>query len=176
MNSKLRNSLIVSVIAISGVVASQAAVKAESGVAVNSPDIEFNGTVTNKCVFGTPTNGVFGDITSPTQNEILSSKGPGYKSGGIRLTCNGNVQVVVSEFKQVTTVSGMEVKGGVVSVFNNLGTPKTTNLTWTGVKSTPISLTGPINQNLIVNMRLTYKSAVKPGTYLYTTKVTATPQ
>jgi hypothetical protein len=176
MSSKLRNSLIVSVIAISGVVASQVAVKAESGVAVNSPDIEFNGTVTNKCVFGTPTNGVLGDITSPTQTEIISSKGPGFKSAGIRLTCNGNVQLAVSEFKQVNAVSGMEVKSGVVSVFTAAGTPKTTNMTWAGVKVAPISLTGPVDRNLIVNMRVVYKSAVKPGTYLYTTKLTATPQ
>ncbi|MBW4623424.1 MAG: hypothetical protein KME17_29215 [Cyanosarcina radialis HA8281-LM2] len=169
MHNKLRNSLVISALAICGVVAGNSGAMAAP---VDSAPIPFEGTVTNMCAFGTPTAGAFGDISSPDQNYIVSVEGSGFQAAYIRLTCNGDAGVEVSDFQEVSKPTGMNLDGAAVSVESSYGGSYWDTFDGSGNHT----VTGPFDENLIVNMGIGYTTPVKPGVYSYTTKLTATPQ
>ncbi|MBW4623423.1 MAG: hypothetical protein KME17_29210 [Cyanosarcina radialis HA8281-LM2] len=170
MHNQLRNSLVISALAICGVVAGNSGAIAAP---VDSADIPFNGTMTNMCAFGTPTAGTLGDITSPTQDYLESYSGTGATDASINLSCNGDAQLAITDIQEVSVPSGMTSSAKYISVWDSNGG-------WTYFDTTgwniPSLITGPSNQNLNVQMRVSYTTAVKPGSYQYTTKLTATPQ
>jgi hypothetical protein len=180
MKNKLRNSLTISVLAICGVIASYSGAQAiqlpEEGDN-SSPDIEFSGDVTNMCAFGTPSTGTFGDTPTPDTKEIWAASGmdgaaPLGVPATINLACNGNADLAVSEVNEVSIPAGMtssEIIGGAqttrgISFGSSEGSGE------------PQNLTGPFNEDVLVGMLVEYTTAVKPGAYKYTTKLTATPQ
>ncbi|MBW4623419.1 MAG: hypothetical protein KME17_29190 [Cyanosarcina radialis HA8281-LM2] len=174
MNDRLCNCLTVSAVALCS-----AWFTAPSAIAapLDSVPISFNGTVSNMCVFGSPSGGTFGNISEPTQNYIRSDRGLGFGDATINLSCNGDVQVVASEVREVTTRTGMALNKAynwpiVTASANNKSTSRYSNET----VSNTMFLNGPVNQNITVNMNLLYSTAVKPGTYSYTTRLTATAQ
>jgi hypothetical protein len=155
MNNKLRNSLVVSAIAICGLVVGQAGVKAEP---VTSSDIEFSGTISNMCTWGTPTAGVLADITSPTQTSLETST-----PAQIKLSCNGDVVVDADLDSEDFAASNGNMELEDVELTSEL-------LDNEGL------LTGPIDNTYDVSAKLNFTGTVQPGTYTYKIKFTATPQ
>ncbi len=166
----------VSALAICGVVAGNSAALAAP---VDSPDIPFSGTITNMCTFGAPNAGTIGDVNGPGDTIIASYRGNGGTTASVNLACNGNAQVAVSDFQQVSVPTGMTLNtanSGWWLIRANDGNGQFVYRRMSGSTDGSMTLTGPFSQNINVDIDLTYTTAVKPGTYSYTTKLTATPQ
>ncbi len=165
----------VAALAICGVVAGNSAVMAAP---VDSNDIPFNGTMSNMCAFGAPAGGTLGDIDDPTQYYIGSYYGSGAAPASINLTCNGDAQLAVSDFQTVSVPSGMSVdtNSGWWVVWASTSSEDYTSRFSDGSTSAPVSLTGIVNEDITVDMEVPFATAMKPGLYQFTTKLTATPQ
>jgi hypothetical protein len=171
MNAQLQNFFLVSALAVSGIGVSAANVWADT---MENPTVPFNGTVMSVCAFGAPSGGILGDTADPADTYITSETGTSAK---ITLSCNGNASLQIANFKTVTQPNGVNLNKSASSW--NLVTAKAQGKTayyQMNGSGNSILLDEPMDLEVVVDMKVPFSAAVKPGQYKYTTQLTAIPQ
>ena len=163
MKAILRNSLLATLVAATGIVLGAGSAFAQAV----SEDVNFDGLVGNACTFSNPQDG------SLTDNGSLSSNAP----GSVDLLCTGGASLSVSLPNDngsspdiSATAPNMEasVENQAQGIFANNSLNGGSNPSFIG---------GPVNTTLEVNMFIDANGGFVPaGSYNYTVTVTATPQ
>jgi hypothetical protein len=130
-------------IAIGGVLAANSGAVADS---VSSPAIEFNGAISNTCA--------------------LSQS---FSDASINLTCNGDTQVAVTNFQDLTQSPGIALNKN-----NKLNVKNIQPIN--PIFHSIMLLSGPVNQNITVDVKALNSNVVKPIQYNNITKLTVTVQ
>lgn len=175
MKNLLQKIILASTIAVSGVSVLAGSALAQ---ATTSAPIPFNGNVPNTCTFGTPVAGTL----NPNSGSRFTTDASSPNAASITLTCLGGAEVAINDLTTVSTPAGapalantgsgwwfVQAQTSGSTIYLN-GTEITA-----GTPSEVATLTGAVNETITLGMDLLYVAPLVPGTYQYTTTLTATP-